>query len=76
MSPGVTLAIGVLLVLFGAWLSTLTMEAAPGQPPRRPMRVAVARAIDLVAALLVIVGLVLALTGGVLVSVEVSEWRS
>lgn len=54
---------GVLLVLLGAAVSTITVEAAPGKPQKRPLTTSAKRAWNATALALVVVGLVLAVVG-------------
>lgn len=72
---GMLLLAGVVLLLIGGAVSTITVEAAPGQPPRRPLTPAAARAWDVISVLLMLAGLVCAAWGGIsLIVTEVASW--
>lgn len=60
---GVLILPGVLLILAGAAVSTVTVEAAPGRPRKRPLTPAGLRAWNATALALVAAGIILAVVG-------------
>jgi hypothetical protein len=61
---GVLILPGFLFVLAGAAVSTITVEAAPGMPRKRPLTTTAKRAWNATALALVVLGVLLALAGG------------
>lgn len=68
---GMLLPIGVGLVILGAAVSTITVEAPPGRPQKRPLSPAAIRAWNATALVLIVAGILAAVAGAsVLIGAE------